>query len=117
MQNRSDPKNSAVIEFPSGKVLERVPINPRQEMEAPTRGNYVILKPVKDALVGVLDLTSQNFVIGSTKSSAMDAFDQDVLTQRASGEVGIFDRDAPPKGSAGASQKRLRHAAGLGRFS
>ena len=90
-QNHNDPKNSAVIEFPSGKVLERVPINSRQDIEAPTRGNYVILKPVKDAQVGVLDLASQLFVIGSTQSSAMDVFDQDVLTQRASGEVGIFD--------------------------
>lgn len=91
VQNRSDPKNSAVIEFPSGKVLARVPINSRQDIEAPTRGNYVILKPVKDSLVGVLDLASQTFVIGSTQSSAMDVFDHDVLTQRASGEVGIFD--------------------------
>jgi len=91
VKNRPDPKNSAVVEFPSGKVLERLPIDHRQEMEAPTRGNYVILKPVKDALVGVLDLASQNFVIGSKKSSAIDVYDQEVLTQKASGEVGIFE--------------------------
>jgi WD40 repeat protein len=91
VQNHSDPKNSALIEFSTGKVLERIPINPRQDMEAPTRGEYVILKPVKDAQVGVLDLQSQNFVISSKKSSAIDVFDGDVLTQRASGEVGIFD--------------------------
>lgn len=91
VQNRSDPKDSAVIEFPSGKVLERVPINFRQDIEAATRGNYVILKPVKDSLVGVLDLASQVFVIGSTQCSAMDVFEKEVLTQRASGEVGIFD--------------------------
>ena len=91
VQNHFDPKNSAVIEFPSGKVLERIPISQHQDMEAPTRGNYVILKPVKDALVGVLDLTSQNFLIGSTKSSAIDVYDQEVLSQKVSGEVGIFE--------------------------
>jgi len=91
VQNRSDPKNSAVMEFSTGKVLERVPINPRQDMEAPTRGDYVILKPVKDAQVGVLDLKSQNFVIGSTKSSAIDVYDAQVITQRESGEVAMFD--------------------------
>lgn len=91
VQNRFDPKNSAVIEFPSGRVLERLPISPHQDMEAPTRGNYVILKPVKDALVGVLDLASQNFVIGSAKSSAIDVHDREVLTQRVSGEVGVYD--------------------------
>lgn len=90
-QNHDDPKNSAIIEFPTGKVLARVPINSRQEIAAPTRGNYVILKPVKDSQVGVLDLSSQYFVIGSTQSSAIDVFDHDVLIQRASGEVGIFD--------------------------
>jgi Peptidase family M48 len=91
VENRFDPKSSAVVEFPSGKVLERLPVSPRQDMEAPTRGNYVILRPVKDARVGVLDLASQHFVIGSTKSAAIDVYDRDVLSQRVSGEVGLFD--------------------------
>jgi WD40 repeat protein len=91
VQNHFDPKDSSVVDFPSGKVVERLPISPHQDMEAPTRGNYVILKPVKDARVGVLDLASQAFVIGSTKSSVIDVFDREVLSQRVSGEVGIFD--------------------------
>jgi hypothetical protein len=101
VQNRTDPKNSAIIQFSTGKLLERIPINPRQDMEAPTRGDYVILKPVQDAQVGVLDLKSQSFVIGSKKSSAIDVFDRDVLSQRLSGEVGIFDLSThEPKGEA-----------------
>jgi WD40 repeat protein len=60
-------------------------------MEAPTRGNYVILRPVKDAQVGLLDLATQNFVIGSTKSPVMDVYDKEVLMQKTSGEVGVFD--------------------------
>ena len=91
VQNHFDPKDSAVVEFPSGKVAERLLIDPRQDMEAATRGNYVILKPVKDARVGVLDLASKIFVIGSTKSSVIDVFDHEVLSQRTSGEVGIFE--------------------------
>jgi len=99
VKNRPDPKNSAVVEFPSGKVLERLPIDHRQDMEAPTRGNYVILKPVKDAIVGVLDLASQNFVIGSKKTAAIDVYGQEVLTQKVSGEVGIFELSShKPKG-------------------
>jgi hypothetical protein len=101
VQNHFDPKNSAVVEFPSGKIVERLPIDPRQNMEAPTRGNFVMLKPVKDARVGVLDLASQSFVIGSTKSSVIDVFDRDVLSQRVSGEVGILDLSThKPKGEA-----------------
>ena len=91
VQNMFDPKNSAVIEFPNGKVVERIPINPRQSMEAPTRGNYVILRPVKDAQVGLLDLATQNFVIGSTKTPVMDVYDKKALMQRNSGEVSLYD--------------------------
>ncbi len=91
VQNTFDPKNSAIFEFPTGKVIEKLPISPRQVMEAPTRGNYLILKPVKDAEVGLLDLSSQIFLIGSTKSSVMDVYDNHVLMQKTSGEVGIFD--------------------------
>jgi WD40 repeat protein len=91
VQNMFDPKNSAVIEFSTGKVQERIPISPRQSMEAPTRGNYVILRPIKDAEVGLLDLQTKNFVIGSTKTSVMDVYDNEVLMQKRSGEAGIFD--------------------------
>ena len=91
IQNTFDPKNSAVVEFPAGKVIERIPISPHQSMEAPTRGNFVILSPVKDAQVGLLELTTQRFVIGSTKSAVMDVYDQEVLMQKSSGTVGIFD--------------------------
>lgn len=66
-----------------------IAINPIQAMEAPTRGNYVILKPVKDARVDVLDLESQKFVTGSSKSSAMDIYDHEILTQRVSKEGDI----------------------------
>jgi WD40 repeat protein len=91
VQNYFDPKNSAVIDFPSGKVLDRVPISPKQSMEAPTKGNYVILRPVKDAEVGLLSLDTKNFVIGSKQTPAMDVYGDDVLMQRKSGELGVFD--------------------------
>jgi WD40 repeat protein len=91
VQNHFDPKNSGIIEFPSRKVLQRLPISQHQNLDAPTRGNYVILRPVKDAQVGVLDLKSLNFVIGSSKSSVIYVYDQKVLSQRVSGEVGIFE--------------------------
>jgi hypothetical protein len=80
-----------VIDFPSGKVLDRVPISPKQSMEAPTKGNFVILRPVKDAQVGLLSLDTKNFVIGSKQTPAMDVYGDNVLMQRNSGEVGIYD--------------------------
>lgn len=88
--NGSDPKNSAVMEFPSGKVLQRLPIG-RQRLEAPGHGDYVILKPVKDAHVGLMELQSHDIVISLTKTSALDVYDQQILAERASGEIGLFD--------------------------
>jgi hypothetical protein len=49
-----DPKNSALMDFPSGKVIERLPIG-RQSIETPAHGDYVILRPVKNARVGLMD--------------------------------------------------------------
>jgi WD40 repeat protein len=91
VQNGADPKNSAIMDFSTGKVIARIPISPMQNMRAPTKGNYVILSPVKDAKVGLLDLATQRFVIGSAQSPVMDVYDNNVLMQRKSGEVGIFD--------------------------
>jgi hypothetical protein len=91
VQNNFDPRNSAVIDFPSGKVLDRVPIKARQSVETPTKGNFVILRPVKDAEVGLLNLETKNFVIGSKQTQAMDVYNDNALMQRNSGEVDIFD--------------------------
>jgi Peptidase family M48 len=89
-RNGFDPKNSALMEFPSGKVIERLPIG-RQSMEAPAHGDYVILRPVKDARVGLMDLQSQNILIGLKKTSALDIYDQHLLAETASGEIGLFE--------------------------
>jgi WD40 repeat protein len=86
-----DPQKSAVMDFPSGKVLEEIPINRRQTFSAPSRGNYLILTPVKDARVGVLDLTSQKFLLGMNRSAAIDIYDQTVLAESASGQMGLYD--------------------------
>ena len=88
--NVLDPKNSAVMEFPSGKVLERVPIG-RQRVEAPGSGEYVILRPVKDAHAGIMELKSHDLVVSLTKSSAVDVYGSHFLAERASGEIGLFD--------------------------
>jgi hypothetical protein len=88
--NRRDPKKSAILEFPDGKVVKRLPIG-RQVFDVPTRGNYIILRPVKDAKIGLMDLDSGNIVLGVNKAGALDVYDGHVLTQKAGGEIGIYD--------------------------
>jgi WD40 repeat protein len=88
--NVFDSKNSAVIEFPSGKILEREFLG-SQELEAPGHGNYAILRPVKDAPVGLLDLSSHDLPVIVKKSPAMDAYDDEFLGEKLSGEVALWD--------------------------
>ena len=89
--NRPDAKNSAVMEFPSGKILERLLIHPGQQLEAPSREGSIILRPVNEGRAGVLDLASQKFLIASKKTYAIDLYDQDVLLEKASGTIALFD--------------------------
>jgi hypothetical protein len=87
--NMSDTKNSAVLQFPSGEVVERLILGD-QELEAPGHGNYAILRPVKNAPAGLLDLSSQEFPVIAKKSAALDAYDDEFLGEKASGEVALF---------------------------
>lgn len=91
VRNTADPTKSAIMDFPSGKILEELPIDRRQSFRASSHGNYLILTPVKDARVGVLDLASQKFVLGMNRSAAVDVYDQTVLADNASGEIGLYD--------------------------
>ena len=88
--NRRDPKNSALLEFPSGKVLKRLIIG-KQNFEVPARGNYLILRPVKDAKVGLMNLDSGSITLGTNGSAALDVYDSHLLTQKPTGEIGLYD--------------------------
>lgn len=90
MRNFADPDHSAILEFPSGKVIERIPIGP-QTMQAVGKGNYIILRPAPNALAGLFDLHSQQFVLMLRKLPAADFYDQDVIAQETAGEVELFN--------------------------
>lgn len=91
VKNRADAKNSAVMEFPSGKVVERLLIHPHQQLEMPSRNGCIILRPVNEARAGVLDLAAQKFLIAAKKTSAIDIREQDVLLEKATGTIALFD--------------------------
>jgi WD40 repeat protein len=90
VENRNDAKNSSVVQFPSGKILQKVPLGD-QRLSAPAHGAYVLLRPTADALVGVLDLTDRKFVLASKKSPALDLYDQQFVAEQTSGQIGLFD--------------------------
>jgi len=90
--NENDGKNSAVIEFPDGKVIDRVMLGD-QGLSAVAHGNYAILRPVKGGLAGVMDLTKHSFPIITKISPAIDVYDNTLVVERVSGEVQLMDVD------------------------
>ncbi len=90
--NENDGRNSAVIQFPDGNIIDRVTLGD-QGLSAAAHGNFAIVRPVKDGLAGVLDLTKHNFPIITKLSPAVDVYDNTLVVERASGEVQLMDVD------------------------
>ena len=81
---------AAIIEFPSGRVLKKLQIG-GQDLRPTTHGDYAVLNRVKDAQAGIMDLNTQKIYTGPTKLAALDAYDQEFLAEKSSGEIGIWN--------------------------
>jgi hypothetical protein len=82
------PLKSRVAEFPSGKVIDHVPLG---ETTLYSSGNpkYIILRPVIDHPVGVYDLEKKRVAFAG-RNSAMDVWGEQSVSERLNGEVGIY---------------------------
>ena len=58
-------------------------------------GDYLLLRPIKDFPVGVLDLKTNDFV-RANKQTAFDVYDTTFVSQLKSGEIGLFQRVLDP---------------------
>jgi hypothetical protein len=92
--NRFDPKNSAILKFPSGEVTKRLLLG-GERWSAASHGDHLMVGPLKgDVPTGVLDLSSTKIVFASKDNYAVDAYDQTVAIQLKNGEIGLFDTAA-----------------------
>lgn len=85
--NTDDPKRSAVVAFPEGKIIDEFSI--RGNIEAPTRGDYLLIRPIKDYPLGVFDLKSK-VIFKSSKQAAIDIYDDLFVAEMRNGEVGLY---------------------------
>jgi len=86
----ADRKKSAILSFPSGQLIKNVPYGSRN-LDTTTQGNYLLLRPVQDALVGAVDLNTNKGVVALKQSAAIDVFDQQFIAEGTTGEIGLFD--------------------------
>jgi hypothetical protein len=87
-------RNSVVARFPDGELIERVDLG-SSEPSRVAHGNYLLLRPIRDYAVGVLDLET-NEIIRASKDPALDIYDKDCVSQLKSGELGMFEGTAKP---------------------
>jgi hypothetical protein len=80
---------ASVVEFPSGKVVIKDLLVGGASIAAATHGDYLLLRPVKDYPVGVLDPMT-NKLVGENRTPALDVFDQTGLGELRNGEVALF---------------------------
>jgi Peptidase family M48 len=86
--NESNVKKSAVVKFPSGELLSEIELW-RKGMTAPTRGDYLLIRPVKDFPLGVLDLKTKTYT-KANEHAALDIFDPFFVAERRNGELGLY---------------------------
>jgi len=83
-----NPKNSGIVKFPSGEIIEKFPLG-EQTIEVATNPRYVIVAPLKDYAAGLFDLETKNIVVAS-KMAALDAFDSTYFRERVDGQMAVL---------------------------
>ncbi len=109
-------EKSAVVHFPSGEPLAKLALAARNDLSAPARGDYLLLRPIDRFPVGVLDLKTQKLFMANRKA-ALDLFEGQFVSEQVDGELGLYRLTAAgselmesarmPRGTLG----RLRAAA------
>jgi len=84
-----NPKKSPIVEFPSGKTLDRVELGGSQ-LTAASNPRFVLLRPLGDHPVGVLDL-EQKKILFTNRKAATDVWGQESVAERLNGEIGIYE--------------------------
>ena len=80
---------SAVVEFPSGKVVYKDLNIGGSSLEPVAHGDHVLLRPIKDHPVGIFDL-KQNKIVLASKRSAIDSWDDTYIAERLNGDLLVF---------------------------
>jgi len=86
--NRENIKKSGVIKFPSGEVLTELELW-RPGMTAATLGDYLMIRPIKDYPMGVMDLNAKK-ISKVNERAALDIYDPFFVAEMRNGQVGLY---------------------------
>ena len=83
-----NPKNSGIVRFPSGESVQKLELGD-QRLDAATNNRYLLLRPIKDHPVGVVDLQTAKIMLATDKSS-VDIFGDNYIRERVDGDLGMI---------------------------
>lgn len=81
-------QKSPIAEFPSGKIVDRVPLG-GGTMVAATNPNYILLRPVINFPVGGYGLAEKRLVF-TERNSATDIWGDFAVGERLNGEIALY---------------------------
>jgi len=86
--NREAFKKSAIMKFPSGEVVTELELW-RKGMSAATRGEYLMIRPVKGYALGVMDINSKT-ITKANERAALDIYEPFFVAETRNGQVGLY---------------------------
>lgn len=86
--NRDNFKKSAVAKFPSGEVVTELELW-RKGMTAATLGDYLLIRPIKDYALGVMDINTKT-IAKVNQRAALDIYAPYFVAEMRNGEVGLY---------------------------
>jgi len=86
-------EKSPIAEFPSGKVLDHVPLG-GGSLVAATNPKYILIRPVINYPVGAYDLEKKQIVY-SNRMAATDVWGDESISERLNGEIGLYKMGEP----------------------
>lgn len=92
--NDTGRAKAAVLSFPEGKVQHEIELGAAAPFRV-AKGDYVLMRPIRDYAVGVLD-TRTNAIVRANKTPAIDVYQDTAVSMLGSGEIGLFGAAAAP---------------------
>jgi hypothetical protein len=92
--NEKNGSRAALLTFPEGTALNSFELGSAAPFPV-AKGDYVLMRPIHDYAVGVLDMHT-NKIVRASKTAAMDVFGDVAASILNSGEVALFGAAATP---------------------
>lgn len=86
--NGRNVKKSAVVKFPSGEVITELELW-RKGMSAPALGDYLLVRPIKDYPLGVIDINTKT-ITKVNERAALDIYAPFFVAEMRNGQVGLY---------------------------